>query len=227
MSVIFFFAAAGGNAESPEPPGDSKPLYLCLSGGFCPEAEAGISVNPYTALLDYPLFEPPRNRGGWVLELAGPSGAVLAAYRFGTEFMRVNRPDGERVRDSGMFALSVPVPESFEGFRILKGKEILFESKRSPHPPRVRITAPRNGARIADALEVAWEAQDADGQTLFCRLESSRDGGRSWSPETVFMTARRVVREKRFLGSGPSIRIRVVCTDGLNTAFDTVEVVLS
>ncbi len=91
---------------------------------------------------------------------------------------------------------------------------------KSRHAPRVRIVAPRSGARLRGATtEIRWTTADADaGSRLTADVEYSADGGRSWRPLAVEAAGRRLRVPTGLLSASRAARIRVRVSDGFNEA---------
>lgn len=87
--------------------------------------------------------------------------------------------------------------------------------------PSVTLTAPaaRAEATRGDALEIAWTASDPDGDPLVFDLFASDDGGTSWEPLALDLTASPATITVPASLDGDDVLIRVAASDGVRTAF--------
>ena len=95
---------------------------------------------------------------------------------------------------------------------------VLARRARSAAIPRVRVLAPRAGARIGGGRRatVRWRGTDADGGALTAKVDYSANDGRSW--RTVYTgpsTGRATVPGTLFAGSDRG-RLRVRVSDGFS-----------
>jgi len=67
-------------------------------------------------------------------------------------------------------------------------------------------------------LQWSWSADDADGDPLFSNVHLSADGGATWQPVELFTGNSSVSLDTRNLPGGLQCLLRVVVTDGFNTA---------
>ncbi|NLG28387.1 MAG: hypothetical protein GX557_10780, partial [Chloroflexi bacterium] len=83
------------------------------------------------------------------------------------------------------------------------------------HPPEVEFLAPLGGERWAGVHEIAWRAQDRDGDLLSAVLWYSRDGGQQWSQiARVDAALGRYLWDTRTLVVGGEYTLRITVTDG-------------
>jgi hypothetical protein len=87
----------------------------------------------------------------------------------------------------------------------------------SASPPVVNILTPRPGVHWNGARQVTWEASDADGDDLVYAVHYSSDGGRTWLPVGVDLTATSLDVDAAFLAGSTDCRVRVIASDGFNT----------
>jgi concanavalin A-like lectin/glucanase superfamily protein len=89
--------------------------------------------------------------------------------------------------------------------------------RKSAHPPKVALLAPRGGTIGAGpSVPVKWRATDADGNALRAYIDYSTDGGKQW--RTVFIASSHgsaTVPSRYFTGSS-NARVRVRVNDGFD-----------
>jgi hypothetical protein len=123
--------------------------------------------------------------------------------------------DGGQV-GAGDFA--APVPTTAFAVELRRGDVLLDRLERSA-PPRVRVVAPKRGARVRSGrpLVVRWSTADAKQETPYqATVDFSADGGRSWT--AVFQGPNRGAAKvpAGMLRSATGARIRVSVNDGFN-----------
>jgi len=204
--------------------GNVKRDFLCISGstGSQPRETLVLSYRPF--VLDYPLYSPPNEQAPFILELHDAKNAVVASYKFGTDDMHVSRDDGDFYADSGMFAFSVPFTSTMNRMIIKNGDTVCYDSVRSPNPPEITILNPVENAVVTGTIVIEWHGEDPDGDQLLYRLESSTDGGQNWTPETGFTTVEKIEKEVKYFYADGAMQLRVICSDGFNTAIAIVNI---
>lgn len=152
------------------------------------------------------------------LELFGMDGALLQSNPVRLSTM-ADVSDSETPR---LFAI-VPYVEGVGQLRLSDGERVLLEKSASPHPPHVKVLTPNGGEQFTSGIvEVAWEADDADGDPLTFLVQYSPDGGKSWlsvvsiPPGNPFKTSFGV---GEFAASANAV-IRVLASDGIRLAED-------
>lgn len=85
--------------------------------------------------------------------------------------------------------------------------------------PSVRLLAPRAGDRLADLVQVSWEASDPDGTPVVVTVELSADDGATW--RTLYSGPESTVLWNTHLEpNGDKYRVRLTATDGTRSAVD-------
>ena len=130
--------------------------------------------------------------------------------------------------DDDVFAsVHVRVPSAPDAARveIRLGGILLLARDASSTEPRVKLTAPRSGAKIKrkGSFTAKWKASDADGDPLRSRLEYSADGGKSWRGLAVGLSDGKVKLSGADLPQASKGILRVTTADGFHTASDQVK----
>jgi len=254
MLGLIFFCFVACVEESTNRINNNGEKNIISSLGFSPDSKQYLSVSGFAKYpenddfnvqdlltLDYPQFDLPSGKGPYVIELLDKKNRMVSKYRFDTSPMRISTADnGDRIRDSGMFAFSIPVSSKVNKILIKKGKAILIEEIRSLNFPKVEFIKPENNSEISGIVEIEWAGNDPDGDSLVYRLESSDDCGENWFPQTGFIRVQAIEREVKYLCGqdaifrsiseeslkkdcdGGSIILRILCSDGLNTFSDVM-----
>jgi hypothetical protein len=99
---------------------------------------------------------------------------------------------------------------------------VLLNVPVSPGTPSVQLTSPNGGESWGGTgnRRIEWQASDADGDPLDYTLQLSLDGGQTWSALAIGLTEASYEVEAAEIGGSDHARIRVVASDGVNTASD-------
>ncbi len=151
------------------------------------------------------------------IELLDAEGKVLFAQNFEVSF---DTTDSEEPANVVPFTLFVPKVENVQQVVLLSEGKVVDRQVRSPNLPIIRILAPKQGETLKDQKVITWEAEDKDGDELRFSLQYSPDGGKSFVPLAVNLTDQKFVLDpSQIPGSrGQAGLIRLIATDGLNTA---------
>jgi uncharacterized repeat protein (TIGR01451 family) len=93
--------------------------------------------------------------------------------------------------------------------------------------PALQLLSPSGGEALTGMHTVNWSADDADGDALYYTLLYSRDCGVSWVPLAANLTETEYEWDTRSVPGGTECLIRVLATDGVNTASDDSDGVFS
>jgi hypothetical protein len=200
-------AGGGGGAGAPVQ-GD----WLIVTGTLAPALRTGGFgvLRRVQAVAD----ATPPAAGGFTLELRGANGILLASHGFSAYEIQ----DGASGQHS--FDLVVPFEPGTRELRAIDTAtgQILAAAAVSAGSPTV------SGVRLSGApqpvegtVTVTWMAADADGDRLSFDLFSSRDGGVSFKPLALGLEGTSFELDTSALGGGTTL-LRVVATDGINTA---------
>jgi len=203
------FAAAPGAQ-----PAETRP-YLRIGGLIRGETEAELTA---FYILERSLGSADSvGRGAYRLELQASDGSVLEARNFDparvSAHARLQRASIEEW---------LPWHPATARVVLQHGGSVLAERSVSPTAPRVTLLSPGGGElwREASDATIAWLAEDGDGDALTFWLQYSSDGGASWQTIQRDVPGNSYVVDLRNLPGSERARIRVLATDGINTAID-------
>ncbi|MBN1418467.1 MAG: hypothetical protein JXP34_06790 [Planctomycetes bacterium] len=212
---------SGKEEMDPRPKEDGEAFWL---RGIVTEtpAVAGTLLPAYHLFqTDIPLDE---GEGAYRVELRDAAGRVLFARAFDVELFAGDPPDPADPPAGGFFEI-VPYAPDTARIVLLRDQAILSELLRSPSPPETAIILPAAGEVWAEegGHEVIWRATDADdpdAQHLFHIVQYSCDNGATWGTIASDTSAMALVLDAAGLAGTETARIRVLTTDGIDTAID-------
>ena len=165
-------------------------------------------------------FTPDDPQGSYLLELQDANRVVLSSLRF--QPWVTETAEGEKMSiTSGYFSLIVPRPPGLKYIVVksLETSETMGTVTVSAHPPTVQVLSPRGGETVSGRYTVKWEASDPDGDPLVYTVLYSHDGTR-WGVLANYLTGTSYQWDTSKSPGGTNARIRVIATDGVNTASD-------
>lgn len=184
-----------------------------VGGGDATINEVYRLMGPHTS----PAVQPSPFR----LRLLDGGGNVLAEHIITP---RYNTDDPEGVESPALIMEEVLWPEGLRRIEIVKEGVVLDARNVSPNAPAVSITAPAGNLTVGAAgLTVTWTATDADGDALIATVLYSRDNGLTWTPLRLHLTESSVVIPANELAGTTQGKVRVIVSDGANTAQDDSE----
>jgi hypothetical protein len=165
--------------------------------GLAENVEDGLPPGPFTA------------------QLRDAADGILFARDFGLIELSNSAPS-----ESGYFQIVLPdIPETAAVVFLYNGGEI-GRVAASANPPQVALVEPLGGEDwgAGGAHTIAWQASDADGDSLRFNVLYSSDGGSSWEATDVDLTDATSVSIDSADLPGGNLLFRVLASDGLNTA---------
>jgi hypothetical protein len=110
-----------------------------------------------------------------------------------------------------------------DSVQIASNGAVLASRGRLARAPRVRILAPRRGARLgrAGTILLRWSATDPEHVALTASVDYSRDGGRSWRTIFIGPNRGRALLPSFYFSASRRARVRVRVNDGFNEAVAT------
>ena len=189
--------------------------YLVISGSAKADGSGGTLDPAYVIASDVP-GEPSVPNGTHCLHFTG---AATSDYCFNLEFMehRTQAP-----MDETFFSLKAPLPAGATHVSLMQGSHQLAAVGASAHAPALQITSPSGGAKWKGQQTITWTASDADGDNLTYTALYSPDNGQTWYPLEVDSHAAQFTFDTAQIKGGAQVLFRVLASDGLNTAAQTV-----
>jgi len=189
-----------------------------------------ITVSGYVSgdQLDLPRAFWVRNRAVGTYEQAGEGSysVILRGVAGETLFERHFEPATEIIgadHDPGHFRETMPYPPETSAIAFTHEGQVLQVVPVSAHAPTVEVLSP-NGGEVWDgngSFTVHWQADDLDGDSLTFRVQYSSDGGATWESLAVNLHGDELSVMAGELAGGNNSLVRVIVSDGVNTAMDT------
>ena len=206
--------------------------YLAVFGTIVSGTDT-VTLEPFYRVEDaWDVFG--RVPGGYTIRFLGADSAVLADYAFSPGFEFVDPgPAGqaepvETEEEIGFIAEYVPWVEGTRVVAVLRGEDELARRTVSASAPQVELLAPNGGEVLdGDAIVVSWSASDPDGDDLVFSLDYSTDGGATWTPLGAEVTGTSVTLDAAAVPGSDEGLLRIIASDGVNTAEDTSDGVFS
>lgn len=160
--------------------------------------------------------------GAYGVQLLNSQGAVLEDFPFSVSFEGESGPLTEV-----NFRFNLPVREGIAAIVLKQGGQVLDQIQVSPGVPTVRVLTPNGGENWDGIQTITWEAGDPDGNPLTFNVAYSSDGI-FWLPLNVGpVTGTSLEVNTANLAGTAQGRIRVVASDGFNTASDQSDAVFT
>ena len=128
----------------------------------------------------------------------------------------------------GSFSLLLPWDAATTRVVLLHGDKVLSSRALSSHAPTVQVLSPNGGENLGGATAtVRWTAADADGDALSYIVQYSSDAGANWQTlASQWKPMTYTLDLTRLSGSNQAL-IRVIASDGMNTAQDQSDATFS
>jgi hypothetical protein len=163
-----------------------------------------------------PPVRGPRAGTDYCIQFVDRTGGLLSSRCFNASF--VNEHDDTTV-DTAPFLVIEPYPTGTTQLRLMKGQALLDERVASANIPQVAVLTPDGGEQWDGVRTISWQATDADGDPLTSSVFYSPDG-QSWRLIATGVSDQQLRWDTTRFGGAEAARVRVVATDGLNTASD-------
>ena len=122
--------------------------------------------------------------------------------------------------DTSIINQFITKPAGMAALQIIKGGVVLAECRATPSAPVVAgVTAVYDAQ--GPSLQISINANDADNDPLLFSIQFSNDDGGTWRTLRVNEGSLTFIANPRFLPGGAQCRVRVVATDGFNSAVAT------
>jgi len=187
-----------GWAQSDGSAGDLDPFYRMPLDGSAPPSVAG---------------------GSHCLHFSGSAGA-LGDYCFDLTFRDV---EATAQSPRQYFTLQAPLPAGATSVALMAGTQQLASLTATSAPPVLAITSPQQGSRWSGGMQtIAWTATDPDRQPMVFTVLYSSDGGQSWLPMALDISAFQFTFDPSQIMGGSNVFFRVYATDGMSSTFADV-----
>lgn len=203
------------NAAAVQSGSSAAPLadYLVVQGAVTPAGPSATLDEIYR--LTAPSLLASSAPGIYAIRLLGAGGAILANYPF-TPRVDTEAPDDQT--KPLLFVEQVLFVAGTQKIQVVSGNAVLAERSVSVNAPTVTVTAPAGGETVGAAgLTVRWRADDLDNDPLVATVLYSRDGGATYAPLRLHLSASEVVIPAAELGGATQGKVRVIVSDGVNT----------
>jgi hypothetical protein len=155
--------------------------------------------------------------GAYAVDLLDEGGASLLQRFFDpTELSNTDSHGVDVVR------VWVPWVDGTAAIAFSRDGRVLLNVPVSVSTPAVTLVSPNGGESWGESgtRRVEWQASDGDSDPLEITLQLSLDGGQTWSALAIGVTDTSYEVEAADLGGSGQARVRVVASDGVNTASD-------
>lgn len=209
---------------------DALATRYLLVGGYFDEAGAVqlYGIRPFTdttGTMNNIFASTSAQAMTYTLQVEDFAGNVLASQNF-----IIEHPDDKW--DS--FFIQAPFPAQAAALTILTGTQVITTHLFSSQPPVVEILSPNGGESFTDTLRLTWQASDPDGDPLTYDISYSWDGGQTWQGVRALLndpysqlSELAYDIDLAYLPGGENILLKVVASNGLNTAYDLTDAPLT
>ncbi len=126
------------------------------------------------------------------------------------------------------FFFMLPVQTGAKKINLMYNDELLDQILISDHAPTVTLLSPNGGESWGEAEQtVTWSAYDEDDDPLTFILQYSPDNGVSWFPASGYASGTSVTVYPAQWKAGEQAILRILASDGVNTAEDTSDSVFT
>ncbi len=194
---------------------DSRSLQggepLLLASGSIAANTNTVSLNPWYILE--PGVWPAPTPGDYALAFLDTGGGVLGSHSF---------TPSPPIDGFSIFAIKVPYPTASARIQIRKSGQVIHELTPSGQAPQLAVTAPTAGVVWSGTQNSSWTASDGDGNPLSFIAALSTDGGANWNTLEISLTGNSLEWDTRGVPNSTSAYLKIVASDGLRTAIQTV-----
>ena len=195
---------------------------LFVSGSIRPDGTG--ELLPAWELVRGIAVDAAARQGSFSVALIGLDGRVVARRRFEAHFF------GDSLQPvPHSFSFVLPVPRDARGrrnlseIRLRRGQKVLDSIPVTKEPPRLQILDPSPGQTpvLDKPFALRWAAADADGGSrhgLHFAVQYSPDKGEHFVGIANNVRGQQLLLDPQLLPGGSDVQLRVLATDGLNTA---------
>jgi hypothetical protein len=160
--------------------------------------------------------------GTYTLEIQDAGGQVLVSDTFGVWF--TDEGSGAAAQAEMLpFLRALPADPLAARLVLKENGSVLATRLASATPPTVTWTAPNGGETLSGTVDLAWLGEDDDGDPLTYIVQYSADGGATWEPVDLHLTATQTTVDMAEFPGGDQCLFRVVASDGFYTAVDQAD----
>ena len=193
---------------------------LLLATGLITPSTGGVELDPWYQLEPGEFEAPPA--GPYRLVFLDSAGQEIPGYtrdfNTSTALQYANRDTRDIPPEHpAPFALKVPYPAATARIQIRRTSDnaLLAERTLSAAPPTVSITPPGSAA-WSGPQPIAWQSDP--GETRHFLVQVSADNGATWEAQAIHLPSTAFTLETASLLNTTQALVRVLATDGLNTA---------
>lgn len=171
-----------------------------------------------------PLPTPPPG-ADFALRLRDSGGATLELIPFEP---RRWLETGQVAASVGSFFLLIDDDPAIRTVEVERNAVLLGALSASAHAPTVAVLSPNGGEVLAGPdVTITWDGADQDGDTLSYTVESSADGGTTWTTLAIDLADETLTLAKSELAETTQGLVRVTASDGFASTFDTSNAVFT
>lgn len=197
----------------------TEDLTALISGVISPNGDAGHLEPVY--LLNGGGTTGSMTTGTYAIRLETAQGQTLFTYNFDPG----SSSEGPSDRP---FVFALPFNQQTRKVSLLHNNQVLATRTASNNVPNVTITAPNGGENLTgQTTTVTWSATDLDNDTLTFMLQYSRDNGTTWQTVAVNLKGSSHQLDLNAIPGSSQARVRIIATDGFNTAMDQSDGVIT
>jgi formylglycine-generating enzyme required for sulfatase activity len=175
-------------------------------------------LSPFTYISNPIVVPSEPNIGDYTLELLDGSDHLIISVNFQPMEYTVDSSEDSRF---GSFIIPVPADPNIKRAIVIHDANAIGSITASNNPPTVQVLSP-NGGEVFDGnqLTIEWIGNDLDGDNLTYVVNYSSDGGGTWKTIAVDWPDPNLTIERKFIKATNMGLIRVIASDGFNTATD-------
>lgn len=163
--------------------------------------------------------------GDYILELRDASNVVVKSVIFETTITDSELQDGQ-TKTTEHFAFWINDPPEYDSIVVTKSGQTLATIQASANSPTISITKPVAGQQVINnSVEIAWTANDPDGDDLTYAVMYSTDGGETYSPITIGYDKTNMNLNLESSPGSSRARFIVVASDGINSTFASSSII--
>ena len=157
--------------------------------------------------------------GKYCVRFAG-SAAAPVTFCFDLSFIAA---ETGAALDSEAFSFQVAFPPQTTQIDLLSQGKTIASATVSRNAPVIAFVSPKSGDQWNGGTQsIQWNASDADGDSLTYILLYSTDGGVTYVPIDMDLTATQYMLDPSKIMGGSQVYFRVMASDGINTAAASV-----